>query len=174
MGGWRQNLTVGFTRDLTSGVSNFGTVLAEVRHYRQPLRGLVLAMRADAQGSFGPDAQNVYLGGPTRLRVPDYQAMSGQRAVTGNLEARFPLLRGLTLGVPGPWQVPPLGGAIYADGARTWAPGFTQELGLVGWAVYLGGGVMPALRWNWSWVSTDFQHFQSAIPQHYFSIAYNF
>ena len=174
VGGLRLNLTAGFTRDMSSGRSDYGTLLAEARHYRQPIRGLVLAMRANAQGSFGHDAQNAYLGGPTRLHVPDFRELTGQRAVNANVEARFPLVRGLTLAVPAPWQLPTIYGAVYADGARTWTSFDRQQLGLVGWAVYLGGGFAPALRWNWSWVSTDFQHFQSAIPRHYFSIAYNF
>ncbi len=174
VGGYRLNLTAGFTRDMSSGRSNFGTVLAEARHYRQPLRRVVVAMRADAVGSFGPDAQNAYLGGPTRLHVPDYRELSGLRAVSGNLETRFPLLRGMTLAVPSPWQLPTIYGAVYADGARTWTALDTEDIGVLGWAVYLGGGFMPALRWNWSWVTTDFVHFQSAIPRHYFAVAYNF
>ena len=159
---------------MTSGRSDYGTLLGEVRHYRRPLPGVVLALRADAQGSYGPDAQNVYLGGPTRLRVVDWRALYGQRAVSGNVEARFPLLRGLTLAVPTPWQLPPVSGAIFADGARVWENDEPAELGALGWAVYLGGGFYPALRWNWSWTTRDFRHFDSAIPQHYFSLAYNF
>ena len=174
LGGYRFNLTAGYTRDLSSGVSDFGTLLAEARHYRQLLPGVVLAMRANAQGSYGADAQNIYFGGPTRLHVPDFQALSGQRAMSGNVELRFPLVRGLRLAVPSPWQLPTVNAALYADGTRAWSPGFMQELGVVGWAVYLGGGYYPAIRWNWSWTSQDLVHFDSGVPLHYFSIAYNF
>ena len=131
-------------------------------------------MRANAQGSFGRDAQNLYLGGPTRVHVPDYRAIAGQRAVVGNLEARFPLVRGLTLAVPSPWELPTISGAIYADGVRAWGFDERRQLGVLGWAVYLGGGFWPAVRWNWSWTTTDFERFDSAVAQHYFSIAYNF
>jgi len=174
VGGIRMNLTAGFTRDLTAGASDFGTVLAEIRHYRQPLPGVVLAMRANWTDSFGADAQNVYLGGPTRLHVSDWRALAGQQAESGNLEARYPLLRGLTIAVPQPWQLPTVYGSLYADAARVNNTGDISEMGVVGWALYLGGGFWPAIRWNWSWVSTDFARFQSAIPQHYFSISYNF
>ncbi len=174
VGGLRANLTTGFTRDMTSGRADFGTVLAEVRHYRQPLRGIVLAMRANAQGSFGPDAQNVYLGGPSRLHVSNWRELAGPRMVSANVEARFPVVRGLLLAVPAPWMLPTVNGALYADGARAWSPGEREERGVLGWALYLGGGFYPALRWNWSWTTQDFVHFDSAIPQHYFSISYNF
>jgi hypothetical protein len=174
VGGSRMNLTAGYTRDISSGRSDYGSVLAEARHYRQPLPGVVLAMRANAQGSFGLDAHNLYLGGPTRLHVSDFRLLAGQQAVMGNVEARFPLVRGLTLAVPAPWQLPTISGAIYADGARVWDAGDRSELGVLGWAVYLGGGFWPALRWNFSWTTRDFQHFDSAIAQHYFSISNNF
>jgi hypothetical protein len=174
VGGLRLNLTTGYTRDMSSGLSDYGTVLAEARHYRQPLPHVVLAMRANAQGSFGADAQYLYLGGPTRVHVREYRAITGHRAVVGNLEARFPLLRGLTIAVPAPWQLPTLSGVVYADGVRAWGNGDRQQLGVLGWAVYLGGGFWPAVRWNWSWTSADFERFDSAIAQHYISIAYNF
>jgi hypothetical protein len=45
---------------------------------------------------------------------------------------------------------------------------------VVGWSVWLGGGFYPALRWNWSWYTTDFQKFRNHAPLHYFSIAYNY
>lgn len=174
VGGWRLNLTAGFTRDMTAGRSDFGTLLAEVRHYRQPLRGVVLAMRANATGSFGADAQNVYLGGPTRLHVSEWRAVSGTRAVNGNVEARFPILRGLVLAVPAPWMLPTVKGALFADAVRAWQTDSRTDLGVVGWGVYLGGGFAPALRWNWFWTTSDFQRFTSRAPGHYFSIAYNF
>jgi hypothetical protein len=174
VGGFRMNLTAGYTRDMSAGLSDYGTLLAEVRHYRQPLPRVVLAMRATAQGSFGADAQNLYFGGPTRLHIPTYNFMYGQRVVGGNLEARFPLVRGLTIAVPSPWQLPTVNAAVYGDGARTWTSFGSQELGVLGYAIYVGGGFAPALRWNWSWTSADFVHFDSRVPLHYFSIAYNF
>ena len=41
VGGTRLNLTAGFTRDMTGGRSDVGTLLGEIRHYRQPLPGVV-------------------------------------------------------------------------------------------------------------------------------------
>jgi len=137
------NLTAALHARPELGPIDFGTVLAEARHYRQPVRRVVLAMRVMTQGSFGPDAQNVYLGGPTRLHVPDFHAMSGQRAASANFEARFPLLRGLTLAVPTPWTLPTVNGAIFADGARAWTPFGRQQLGVLGWSVYLGAASCP-------------------------------
>jgi hypothetical protein len=173
IGGTRMNLTSGFTRDMSSGSSDFGTILLEARHYRQPLHGLVLSFRAAGTGSFGRDRQLAYLGGPTRLHVVDYRYLYGTRVVNGNWEARFPIVRGLTLAVPAPWQLPTIYGSVFTDAARVWGPFGRQDVGVAGYSVYIGGGFMPAIRWNWSWVTTDFRRFSSRIPTHYFAIAYN-
>lgn len=174
VGGTRFNFTAGMTRDMSGGRGDFGTLYSEVRHYRHPFRSAVLSLRASGMHNFGRDAQRVYLGGPTRIRVTERRYLAGLTAGTSSVELRFPVVRGLVLAVPAPWQFPTIHGAVFADGARAWEYGRRTEVGVVGWGVFLGGGFMPAIRWNWMWTTTDFQKFRSAAPDHLFSIAYNF
>ena len=90
MGGTRLNLTAGFTRDITTGRADYGTLLGEVRHHRRPFRGLVLASRLHGIMSYGNDAQRAYLGGPMRLRVDDRRVISGLRMVNAQVEGPVP------------------------------------------------------------------------------------
>lgn len=173
-GGSRLNLTAGFTRDMTSGEADYATLLAEVRHYRQPFRRVVLASRAQWLQSFGSDAQKGYLGGPMRLRIDQRRVISGLQLVNTQVEARFPLLRGIVLAVPAPWQLPTLHGALFADAA--WASG-EENIDRVadgGFALYLGGGFFPQFRWNWVWRSNDFKHLTSPRPGTYFTIDFGY
>jgi hypothetical protein len=76
--------------------------------------------------------------------------------------------------VPAPWQIPTLHGAFFADAA--WAHG-QQNMDKVsdgGFALYLGGGVYPELRWNWVWRSNDFRTLTSPVPTTYFTIDFTF
>jgi hypothetical protein len=174
VGGSRLNLTAGFTRDMTSGRADYGTVLAELRHYRQPVRGVVLAARAQVLENFGDDAQRGYLGGPMRLRINERRVISGLRIVNTQVEARFPLLRRFVLAVPAPWQLPTLHGALFADGA--WASGQANldRVADGGFALYLGGGFYPQLRWNWVWRTDDFRTLTSPEPATYFTLDFTF
>jgi hypothetical protein len=173
-GGSRLNLTAGFTRDMSSGLADYATVLAELRHYRQPIRHVVLAMRGQVTQSFGNDAQRAFVGGPGRLHINQRQVIYGLRMANAQAELRFPLLQNLVVSVPSPWQIPTLHGALFADGA--WARG-QQNLDRIadgGFAVYLGGGVYPELRWNWVWRSNDFRTLTSPQPATYFTIDFTF
>ncbi|MCE9627337.1 MAG: hypothetical protein K8R56_05425 [Candidatus Eisenbacteria bacterium] len=173
-GGSRLNLTAGFTRDMTSGVADYGTLLAEVRHYRQPFRRVVLAGRAQWLQSFGSDAQKSYLGGPMRLRIDQRRVISGLQLVNTQVEARFPVLRGIVLAVPAPWQLPTLHVALFADAA--WASGEENRDRVAdgGFALYLGGGFFPQFRWNWVWRSDDFKHLTSPKPTTFFTLDFGF
>lgn len=174
VGGTRAFLSTAYTRDLTLGKADFATLLAELRHYRQPLPGVVLASRVSGQVASGEDVMRFYLGGPTRVRSVDRRVISGVRTVTVQEELRFPLVRGLVLGFPGPWQLPTIGGAAFADGAWAWDEFGQQQLGVLGFGFYLGGGVFPAIRWNWMWSSRDMERFEAEKPRMLFSIAYNY
>lgn len=174
VGGTRLNLTAGFTRDMTSGRADYATLLAEVRHHRRPFRSLVLASRVQGLGSFGSDAQRGYLGGPMRLRVDQRRVISGLRLVNAQLEARFPLLRGMVLAVPVPWQLPTLHGALFVDGAWAWGQANRPRIADGGFALYLGGGFYPQLRWNWVWRSDDFKTLTSPVPATYFTIDFTY
>ena len=173
-GGSRVNVTAGFTRDMSSGLADYATVLAEVRHYRQPIRHVVLALRGQVTQSFGADAQRAYVGGPGRLHINQRQVIYGLQMANAQAELRFPLLRNLVVSVPSPWQIPTLHGAFFTDAA--WAHG-QQNMDKVsdgGFALYLGGGVYPELRWNWVWRSNDFRTLTSPAPTTYFTIDFTF
>ena len=174
VGGSRLNLTTGFTRDMTAGKADYGTLYGELRHYRQPLRNVVLASRVIGETNVGADAQRDYLGGPTRLHVSDRRVLAGLQVVSAQEELRFPLVRGLVLGIPAPWQLPTLYASAFADAAWTWDHEFAQRFGDAGYAVYFGGGFYPAIRWNWTWTSHDLRTFDSRRPSMFFSIAFNY
>jgi hemolysin activation/secretion protein len=172
-GGWRFFLAGGFTRDLTSGAGDFGTVLGEVRHYAQPLPGLVAATRVQGQASLGRDAQRFFLGGPFTLRGYPRRSLAGPRTLLVSHEQRFPLLRGLTLGVPTTWVFPTVSGALLADVAWAEEDEVVAHLGGAGFGVYLGGGYFPAIRWNFVWRTQDFRDF-SRHPVTQFSLMFNY
>ncbi len=173
-GGSRIYLGGGFTRDLTSGAGDFGTLVAELRHYRQPLPLLLAATRLQGQMSLGPDAQRFYLGGGAAgLRGYDRRSLSGVHTALVSEELRFPLLRGLVLGFPTAWQFPTVSGALFADMAWADDGGRVERAGGVGAGVYLGGGYFPALRWNFVWRTLDFHTF-ALQPVTQFTIGFNY
>ena len=171
--GQRWIVSAGFTRDLTSGAGDFATLQAEVRHYLQPVPVLVSATRLQGQSSFGQDAQRFYMGGRSSLRGYDRRALSGLQTVLVQQELRMPLLRGLTLAVPAPWELPTVSAAVFADAGWAWEDGIERHLGDFGTGVYLGGGFFPAIRWNFVWTTPDFQHYASH-PSTHFSIGFNY
>lgn len=191
--GTRLLLSAGYTRDMTSGAGDYGTLLGELRRYWTPVPQFVSASRAQGQASLGRDAQRFYLGGRSRLRGYDPRTLSGLTTVLLQQEFRFPVLRGLTIALPTPWMFPTVSGAAFADYAWAWGgedvllvdvpayylpgvdvgPGGNGHLGSVGVGFYLGGGPYPALRWNYVWQTADFRRF-SVRPRTQFSIGYNF
>jgi len=174
MGGSRLNLTAGFTRDMSSGLADYTTLLGELRHYRQPVRNLILAGRVQGLASFGHDAQRSFLGGPVRLNINQRQVISGLRLANAQVEARFPLLRRLVLAVPSPWMLPTLHGALFADAAWAWGQANRDRVADGGFALYLGGGVYPQLRWNWVWRSDDLKTLTSRQPGTYFTLDFTY
>jgi Tol biopolymer transport system component len=191
--GWRLVLAAGYTRDLGSGASDYGTVLAEGRRYWPLLPQFVSATRVQGQASLGRDAQRFYLGGRQTLRGYDYHTLSGLRTVVAQQEVRFPLLRGLRFAFPGPWEFPPVNGAAFVDAGWAWGGGFLPipsvpayflssfdlgpggqgHLGSAGVGFYVGGGPYPVIRWNYVWLTPDFHRF-TRRPRTQFAIGYNF
>ncbi len=186
-GGTRAYLSAGFTRDMSGGAGDYTSVLAELRHYRQPLPSIVVASRGQLQSSFGRDAQRFYLGGWTSVRGYDRRALPGEQVALIQGEARFPLLRGLTLAVPTLWTFPTVSGAVFVDAAWTWfrsddairsykeAFGRSPSLraGSTGVSFYVGGGFYPAIRWDYVWTTETFHKFSNG-PRTQFTLAYNF
>jgi hypothetical protein len=191
--GSRLILSAGYTRDLGSGASDYGTLLAEMRRYWSPLPRVVSATRVQGQASLGRDAQRFYLGGRMTLRGYDYHTLSGLRTVVVQQELRFPLLQGLRFAFPVPWEFPPVNGAAFVDAGWAWGggdvpvagvpayflsafdlgPGGQGKLGSVGVGFYIGGGPYPVVRWNYAWQTPDFRRF-SRRPRTQFAIGYNF
>lgn len=171
--GRRMYLSAGYTRDLTSGAADYGTLLADVRAYRLLLPQVVSATRVLAQASLGRDAQNFYLGGPFSLRGYDRRTLFGQRTVMAQQEVRFPLLRGLVIAVPSPWMVPSVGAVAFADVAWAWEGGVPQRLGSLGVGWYVGGGYYPAVGAYYAWPTTDFRRYSKG-PRTQFRFSFNF
>ena len=117
----------------------------------------------------------MYLGGRNTIRGYDRRALAGHRTALLQQEFRFPVLRNLIVAVPGRWRFPTVTGAVFADAAwgRDVDFDFNTQLGAVGTAVFIGGIYMPALRWDFSWITPDFRHF-SDHPRTQFSIGFNF
>ena len=174
--GTRLALSAGYTRDLGSGASDYGTLLAEGRRYFTPFPQFLLATRVQGQASLGRDAQLFYLGGRTALRGYQYHTLSGLRTVLAQQEVRFPLLRGLAFAFPTRWELPRVNGVLFADAAWAWGggripgtlvpgyyfgydfgPGGPGHLGSAGAGFFIGGGPFPVLRWNYTWQTKDFR-----------------
>jgi hypothetical protein len=171
--GSRLLLSAGFTRDMTSGAADYGTVLAEIRHYERPLPVLVSASRVQGQASFGNDAQRFYLGGLTSLRGYDRRSLSGSKTLLVQQEFRLPLVRGLTFALPRAWEFPTISTALFADWAMGVDEQFTERKGSVGAGAFIGGGYYPVIRWNFTWTTPDFQTF-ARRPRTQFLIGFNF
>jgi hypothetical protein len=191
--GLRLMLAAGYTRDLGSGASDYGTLLGELRRYWMPIPQFVSATRLQGQASLGRDAQRFYLGGRMTLRGYDYHTLSGLRTVAAQQEVRFPLLRGLRFAFPARWEFPSVNGAAFADAGWAWGgrgvpfggvpayylssfdlgPGAQGHLGSAGLGCYIGGGPYPVLRWNYVWRTQDFRRF-SRRPRTQFALGYNF
>jgi hypothetical protein len=171
--GSRWILSAGFTRDMSSGAGDFGTALAEVRHYQRPLPVLVSATRVQGQASFGQDAQRFYLGGRTTLRGYDRRSLTGLRTLLVQQEFRLPLVQGLVFALPRAWEFPTISAAAFGDWGMGWEEGYEEHLGSVGTGVFIGGGYYPVIRWNFSWTTPDFQSF-SRRPRTQFLIGFNF
>jgi Tol biopolymer transport system component len=75
-----------------TGTLNFYDVTVDLRQYVQVTKDSQLAFRVWASGSFGYDPSVFYIGGLNQLRGYDYLRFSGNRAVLGNIEYRFPLI----------------------------------------------------------------------------------
>ena len=195
--GIRTYLTAGYTRDLTAGDADFGTLLGDFRVYTRALPGVVWANRAQGQQSTGPDAQQYFLGGRQSIRGYDRRSLSGEKTVLLQSEMRFPLLRGLVLGVPAPWMFPTVSGGAFVDAAWAWNgsqsvfvidedpndPQYLQlveqripslrRLGSAGFSFWIGGGYFPAFRWNYAWLTDDFRTF-TRHPRTQFTLDFNF
>jgi hypothetical protein len=170
--GSRMFFSAGVTRDMSSGEGDFGTLIGDWRHYERVMN-VVSATRVQAQSSHGRDAGRFYLGGFNSLRGYERRALAGTRTLLLQQELRFPLVRGLVFAIPAPWMFPTVSGAVFADAAWGWEEGLVDRRGVLGSAVYLGGGYYPVIRWNFVWRTDDWRSFERT-PGTQFVIGINF
>ena len=171
--GTRMFATAGFTRDLTYAQGDYYSLSAEMRHYEKPLPGVVFASRMQGTSSLGRDAQRYYLGGYGSIVGYDYRSLSGLHTVLVQEEVRGPLLRRLVLAFPGPWLAPPVGGAVFINGAWTWDRILPQQAGSAGFGFFIGGGYYPVFRWDYAWLTSNFSYY-TRRPVSRFWIGFNF
>jgi hypothetical protein len=171
--GTRMYVSAGFTRDLTYAQGDYYSLAGELRHYEKPLPGVVWAMRVQETSSLGRDAQRYYLGGYGSIIGYDWRSLSGLHTVLVQQEVRGPLLRRLVLAVPSPWSLPPVGGALFVNGAWTWDRILPQHVGSAGMGFFIGGGYYPVFRWDYAWLTNEFSTF-TRRPVSRFWIGFNF
>jgi outer membrane protein assembly factor BamA len=138
-----------------------------------PMPGIVWASRVQGASSLGKDAQRFWLGGPADLRGWDRRELAGLQTVLVQEEVRFPVLRGLTLAVPSTWVFPTISAAAFVDAAWGWEQSVQDRRGGAGFGAYVGGGYFPAIRWNYVWVTRDFENWPKR-PRTQFFIGFNF
>ena len=171
--GTRMYVSAGFTRDLTYAQGDYYSLGGELRHYEHPMPGVVWAMRLQEYSSLGRDAQRYYLGGYGSIPGYDWRSLSGLHTVLVQQELRGPLLRRLVLALPSPWSLPPVGGAMFINGAWTWDRIMPQHVGSTGMGFFIGGGYYPVFRWDYAWLTSDFSTF-THHPVSRFWIGFNF
>ena len=171
--GTRMYVSAGFTRDLTYAQGDYYSLSGELRHYEKPLPGVVWAQRIQENSSLGRDAQRYYLGGYGSIVGYDWRSLSGLHTVLVQEEIRGPLLRRLVLAVPSPWLMPPVGGAVFLNGAWTWDRILPQQVGSAGFGFFIGGGYYPVFRWDYAWLTDNFSNYTHR-PVSRFWIGFNF
>jgi hypothetical protein len=100
----------------------FNTGFADIRNYWRISRRYQIALRLLGGASFGPDAQNFYLGGPNTLHGYDYDEFYGNRMFLANWELRFPLIDRLEMAFP-PLALYGIRGAFFFDAGAAWDKG---------------------------------------------------
>jgi Tol biopolymer transport system component len=171
--GTRTNLTVGFTRDMTKGMADYFSVLADFRQNVEVARRVILASRVIMRSSFGEEARRFYMGGPWSLRGYGTRSLSGRRLILFNNEVRLPLLAKIVMRLPGGrLPLPTIKGALFADAGSAGETGWDSWKGSFGVGFYVGGGYFPIVRLNTVW-RTDFSDFERK-PVHEFFVGWNY
>jgi hypothetical protein len=146
--GVRMNLTAGAGVNLRSGASENTTILGDYRRYLRLGLYSGYALRMQGRWSQGPNPEIFLLGGSNSLRLWPERSLSGERALLLNHELRFPLVRGLTLGLPmGNLELPGVQGAVFGDAGAIWDQGWPPPwLGSTGFGLRMGFGGFLVLR----------------------------
>lgn len=172
-GGHRFNVTVGFTRDLSSGTGDDVSLTFDGRVYQRLVPDVVWANRLVAQASTGDDPERFYLGGPFALRGWERRVLAGTKTAFAQSEIRLPILARTRLGAPLPIQFPRVNLALFADAAVAGEYGQPFERrGAVGAGIFVGGGYFPVLRLDFV-KRTDFVRIDPKTRTQ-FTIGYSF
>lgn len=148
--GQRLNLTAGLNLNLRNGRSENTMLLGDWRRYHRLGLYSGYALRLQGRWSQGTNPQIYTLGGSHSLRVWPRRSFQGDRSVLINQEIRFPLARGLVLGLPmGDLELPGIQGAIFADAGTAWYRGENPEWrGSTGFGLRMGFGGYLVLRFD--------------------------
>lgn len=138
--GGRFNVTLGQTFDMNGSHRGGSSAQVDLRRY-VPLPGRsVIAARVAARGSWGPDVQYSFLGGPFDLRGYRLRSLFARRTLLTNAELRFPLLDRLLIGLPfNNIEMGGFRGALFGDAAYVGVP-YSSWYGSfgVGFEMWLG------------------------------------
>lgn len=146
--GDRFNLTAGLTMNLKEGASENTVLLGDYRRYiRLGLRS-AYAIRLQGRWSEGANPEYYWLGGSLGIRTYDFREITGSRTLMLNQEVRFPLVRGLMLGLPmGDLELPGIQGALFLDAGSAWDEGWPPPwYGAYGVGFRMGLGGFLVLR----------------------------
>jgi len=153
--GGRTNITAGLVSDLSNARFDSWVLSADLRRYVRTGLRTALAFRGYAYYSGGARPQRVSVGGSYALRgYPRYAYVTGNRAVMGNAEWRFPLTDFLSVGFPiGELRFPGVQGAFFVDLGRAWSQQLTGRgwLGAYGVGLRMNLGAPFVLRLDLGW-----------------------
>lgn len=100
MQGARSVAVIQYAHPVAGDRVEFGSATVDVRRYVRFSEQYVLAVRAMASSSFGPDPREYQLGGPNTIRGFRRQSIRGRNAALLSVEYRYPFLEYVKFGWP--------------------------------------------------------------------------
>jgi hypothetical protein len=132
--GLRYNLTVSQTSDITRHSFQYYLFSCDLRRYIRLGQQSCYALRLIFQGTGGPDALPLAMGGSLSMRGYKFHDFLGQNLFMFNQELRFPILNRIALNTPlGTADMGSLAGALFFDVGEAWSeklPGLRGDFGL--------------------------------------------
>ena len=147
--GSRLNVTAGLRMNLKKGAAENTVLLGDYRRYFRTGQRSAYAIRLQGRLSEGENPEFYWIGGSLNLRTYNRRDITGNRTLMFNQEIRFPLLRGLVLGLPmGNLELPGIQGAFFLDAGSAWNEGWPppEWYGVYGFGMRMGFGGFLVLR----------------------------
>lgn len=146
--GRRLNVTAGLRLNLREGSEESTYLLGDLRQYFRLGTRSTYAVRLQGRWSEGPNPEFYWIGGSHGMRTYDRREIAGKRTLMVNQEVRFPLVRGLVLGLPmGNLELPGVEGAVFFDAGSGWDEDWPPDfLGAYGLGFRMGFGGYLVLR----------------------------